>query len=182
MLYVHVLPELGSPVGFLRSRAVWVFGQFAKSVFANGKAAQPEQFHKVFSSVMALMRDAELPVRVQAALAINGIVEANCAPEAVLQVLPQLVEALFALMNDIGNEEVVQTLDNLIERYGEQMAPYAVQIIGALAQNFMRLFEEQEDEDDDDALAAMWVLQAISTMMEAVSDKPEVYASSRDEV
>ena len=55
------------------------------------------------------------------------------------------------------------------------MAPYAVQIIGALAQNFMRLFEEQEDEDDDDALAAMWVLQAISTMMEAVSDKPEVY-------
>ena len=124
---------------------------------------------------MALMRDAELPVRVQAALAINGIVEANCAPEAVLQVLPQLVEALFALMNDIGNEEVVQTLDNLIERYGEQMAPYAVQIIGALAQNFMRLFEEQEDEDDDDALAAMWVLQAISTMMEAVSDKPEVY-------
>ena len=39
--------------------------------------------------------------------------------------LPQLVDALFKLMNDIGNEEVVQTLDNLIERYGEQMAPYA---------------------------------------------------------
>eukprot|EP00964_Phaeocystis_antarctica_P122228 scaffold85894_cov67-Phaeocystis_antarctica.AAC.4 len=109
-----------------------------------------------------------------AALAINGFVEANCAPEAVLAVLPQLVDALFKLMNDIGNEEVVQTLDNLIERYGEQMAPYAVQIVGALAQNFLRLFEEQEDEEDDDALAAMWVLQAISTMMEAVSDKPEV--------
>ena len=27
--------------------------------------------------------------------------------------LPQLVDALFKLMNDIGNEEVVQTLDNL---------------------------------------------------------------------
>mgnify|MGYP004358159393 CR=1 FL=1 len=56
---------------------------------------------------------------------LNGFVEANCAPEAVLAVLPQLVDALFKLMNDIGNEEVVQTLDNLIERYGEQMAPYA---------------------------------------------------------
>ena len=154
---------------------MWVFGQFAKSVFANGGATQPAQFQEVFNRAMALLADPELPVRVQAALAINGFVEANCAPEAVLAVLPQLVDALFKLMNDIGNEEVVQTLDNLIERYGEQMAPYAVQIVGALAQNFLRLFEEQEEEDDDDALAAMWVLQAISTMMEAVSDKPEVY-------
>jgi len=175
MLYVHVLPELQSKVGFMRARAVWVFGQFAKSVFANGSATQPTQFQEVFNGVMALLGDRELPVRVQAALAINGFVEANCAPDAVLAVLPQLVDALFKLMNDIGNEEVVQTLDNLIERYGEQMAPYAVQIVGALAQNFLRLFEEQEGEEDDDALAAMWVLQAISTMMEAVSDKPEVY-------
>ena len=174
MLYMHVLPELQSKVGFMRARAVWVFGQFAKSVFANGSATQPAQFQEVFNGVMVLLGDRELPVRVQAALAINGFVEANCAPEAVLAVLPQLVDALFKLMNDIGNEEVVQTLDNLIERYGEQMAPYAVQIVGALSQNFLRLFEEQEDEEDDDALAAMWVLQAISTMMEAVSDKPEV--------
>ena len=175
MLYMHVLPELQSKAGFMRARAVWVFGQFAKSVFANGGATQPAQFQEVFNRAMALLGDPELPVRVQAALAINGFVEANCAPEAVLAVLPRLVDALFKLMNDIGNEEVVQTLDNLIERYGEQMAPYAVQIVGALAQNFLRLFEEQEDDEDDDALAAMWVLQAISTMMEAVSEKPEVY-------
>ena len=180
MLYMHVLPELQSKVGFMRARAVWVFGQFAKSVFANGSATQPAQFQEVFNGVMVLLGDRELPVRVQAALAINGFVEANCAPEAVLAVLPQLVEALFKLMNDIGNEEVVQTLDNLIERYGEQMAPYAVQIVGALAQNFLRLFEEQEDEEDDDALAAMWVLQAISTMMEAVSDKPEVHPRAHE--
>ena len=158
MLYMHVLPELQSKAGFMRARAVWVFGQFAKSVFANGGATQPAQFQEVFNRAMALLADPELPVRVQAAnpnpnpdpnpnpnpnpnpspspnpelpvrvqaaLAINGFVEANCAPEAVLAVLPQLVDALFKLMNDIGNEEVVQTLDNLIERYGEQMAPYA---------------------------------------------------------
>ena len=37
----------------------------------------------------------------------------NPNPDQVLAVLPQLVDALFKLMNDIGNEEVVQTLDNL---------------------------------------------------------------------
>ena len=42
--------------------------------------------------------------------------------------LPQLVERLFGLMTDIGNDEVVQTLDNLIEKFGESMAPYAVKV------------------------------------------------------
>ena len=176
MLYQFVLPELESPYGFMRSRAVWAFSQFAKSTFASGAARSPEQFGAVFGRIMASMKDAELPVRVQAALAINNIVEYNCAEAAVLSVLPQLVEALFALMNDIGNEEVVQTLDNLIERYGDRMAPYAVQIVGALANNFLRLFEECDDDGDDESLAAMWVMQAISTMMEAVKDRPECYA------
>ena len=48
------------------------------------------------------------------------------------------------------------------------MAPYAVRVVSALAENFMRLYEEQEDADDNCALAAMGVMQAISTMMEAV--------------
>ena len=87
MLYMHALPELQSKAGFMRARAVWVFGQFAKSVFANGGATQPAQFQEVFNRAMALLADPELPVRVQAALAINGFVEANCAPEAVLALL-----------------------------------------------------------------------------------------------
>ena len=84
---MHALPELQSKAGFMRARAVWVFGQFAKSVFANGGATQPAQFQEVFNRAMALLADPELPVRVQAALAINGFVEANCAPEAVLALL-----------------------------------------------------------------------------------------------
>ena len=88
----HALPELSSKFGFMRSRASWVFNQFAKSVFANGKvctslhrgaaftvfapsayrvdpcqAAQPEQFGQVFRKVMDCMSDSELPVRVQVA-------------------------------------------------------------------------------------------------------------------
>ena len=65
MLYMHVLPELQSKAGFMRARAVWVFGQFAKSVFANGGATQPAQFQEVFNRAMALLADPELPVRVQ---------------------------------------------------------------------------------------------------------------------
>ena len=90
------------------------------------------------------MADPDLPVRVQAALSINAIVDSDCChSHVVLEVLPQLVESLFGLMNDVGNDEVVQTLDNLIEKFGEQMTPYAVKVVEALAQNFIRFLEEQ---------------------------------------
>ena len=38
MLKLHVLPELTSAHGFLRARAIWIYGQFARSIFQKGKA------------------------------------------------------------------------------------------------------------------------------------------------
>ena len=46
-------------------------------------------------------RHRELPVRVQAALAVNAIVEHECCDELIVSVLPQLTEALFAAPNPV---------------------------------------------------------------------------------
>ena len=190
MLSTHVEPDFSSPERFLRLRACWVYAQFAKSLFprkrgknladswpsptaSDTEPAQAAIFHKV----LGCMRDPELPVRVQAALTVNEFVQSGCVDATVLSLLPQLVEALFALMNDIGNDEVIQSLDTLIEKYGEQMEPYAVQVVSALAANFMRLVDESDGDDEDDtSLAAMGVMQALSTMMHSVKGKPEVFS------
>ena len=42
------------------------------------------------------------------------------------QVLPQLLDELFKLMDEIGNDELVATLEVLIESFAEHMAPYAL--------------------------------------------------------
>ena len=89
-----------------------------------------------------------------------------------------MLELLFALLKDVGSDEVVQTLDTLIEHFGPQMAPYAGQVVTALATNFMRLLDENDGDDEDDAtMAAMGIMQAIATMMEALTNHPEVYAT-----
>ncbi len=125
------------------------------------------------------MRDPALPVRVNASIAIEAFVEAEVVPEAVVAVLPQLLELLFALLKEVGSDEVVATLDTLIEKHGEQMAPYAVQVVAALCTSFTRIMDESDkgDDDDDGTMAAMGIMQALTTMMEAVSGKPEVYAA-----
>ena len=95
-----------------------------------------------------------------------------------MSVLPQLTEALFELMQTVGNEDVVQTLDTLIEHHGEHMAPYAVQVVTLLATQFLEKFDEQGQGDDDDLeMTMMSLMQAISTMMDAVSSQPTIFPS-----
>ena len=56
------------------------------------------------------------------------------------------------------------------------MVPYAVQVVTALAAQFLRLLDETDEDDEDDAtLAALGIMQALGTMMEAVSGKAEIY-------
>jgi hypothetical protein len=122
-------------------------------------------------------------VRVQAALAINNFVEHDCANELVLKALPELVQQLFTLINDVGNDEVVQSLDTLIEKYGERMGPYAVEVVRALSQHFIRLFTSEDTDDDDGAaLTAMSVMRAISSMLHAVHGMPDKLAAMEAEL
>lgn len=106
MLKTHVLPELTSAHGFLRARACWTYGQFARSIFRRGKAAEPEHLKAAFQRLLECMRDPDLPVRVNASIAINAFVDCDCVPDAVVTVLPQLLELLFALLKDVGSDEV----------------------------------------------------------------------------
>ena len=188
MLRAHVLPVLTSECGFLRHRACWVYAQFASTVFkksgdeggdeggsAQGISPATEQMAQAFPLVMAALRDRDLPVRVQAAVTIRELVEQQCMPPSMVDMLPQLMEMLFSLLQEVGADEIVSTVDTLIEHYGEQMAPYAVQVVTALAASFMRLVDESAEEEDEATLAALGVMNALSTMMEAVTGKAEIY-------
>ena len=184
MLRLHVLPTLASPAGFLRQRACWVYSEFTPAVF-NGKkkshgSPAMEQITQVFPRLVELLRDGELPVRVQAALTIKELIEAKCLTDAVIAVLPQLLDCLFSLIREVGADEVVATLDTLIEHHGEQMAPYSLQVVTALVASFMRLVDEEDGDGKDDdgdggdaVIAAMSVLQALTTMCEAVHNMGE---------
>uniref|UniRef100_A0A0D3F549 Importin N-terminal domain-containing protein n=1 Tax=Oryza barthii TaxID=65489 RepID=A0A0D3F549_9ORYZ len=84
----------------------------------------------------------------------------------------------FKLMNEVENEDLVFTLETIVDKFGEEMAPYALGLCQNLAAAFWRCMASQEADDEADdsgALAAVGCLRAISTILESVSSLPHLF-------
>ncbi|KAJ3675691.1 hypothetical protein LUZ60_004733 [Juncus effusus] len=174
MLVQHVFPEFTCPVGHLRAKAAWVAGQYAHINFSD-----PSNFTKAMHCVINGLRDPDLPVRVDSVFALRSFVEACKDLNEIRPMLPQLLDEFFKLMNEVENEDLVFTLETIVDKFGEEMAPYALGLCQNLAAAFWRcmdMSEANEDETDDSgALAAVGCLRAISTILESVSSLPHLF-------
>ncbi|KAL9269091.1 Importin beta-like SAD2-like protein [Drosera capensis] len=176
MLVQHAFPEFRSPVGHLRAKAAWVAGQYADIEFCDWN-----NFRAALHSVVAGLRDPELPVRVDSVFGLRSFVEACKDLGEIRPILPQLLDDFFKLMNEIENEDLVFTLETIVDKFGEEMAPYALGLCQNLASAFWRCMSTAEaDEDGDDpsgALAAVGCLRAISTILESMSKLSHLFVN-----
>ncbi|TYJ44895.1 hypothetical protein E1A91_A02G016800v1 [Gossypium mustelinum] len=173
MLMQHVFPEFRSPVGHLRAKAAWVAGQYAHVNFSD-----KNNFLQALHSVVSGLRDPELPVRVDSVFALRSFVEACKDLNDIRPILPQLLDEIFKLMNEVENEDLVFTLETIVDKFGEEMAPYALGLCQNLAAAFWRCMnttEADDEADDPGALAAVGCLRAISTILESVSRLPHLF-------
>ncbi|KAE8723860.1 Importin beta-like SAD2 [Hibiscus syriacus] len=173
MLIQHVFPEFRSHVGHLRAKAAWVAGQYAHVNFSD-----KNNFLQALHSVVSGLRDPELPVRVDSVFALRSFVEACKDLNDIRPILPQLLDEIFKLMNEVENEDLVFTLETIVDKFGEEMAPYALGLCQNLAAAFWRCMntaEADDEADDAGALAAVGCLRAISTILESVSRLPHLF-------
>jgi hypothetical protein len=82
---------------------------------------------------------------------------------------------------------LIKILQTLVARFGPDLAPYAVNVMSALVQQFWQaIAEEEEDQDEADpfsgggALAGYSLLGAMETVLDAVSSVPELYPQMED--
>ncbi|KAG0478458.1 hypothetical protein HPP92_013177 [Vanilla planifolia] len=121
MLVQHVFPEFKSPVGYLRAKAAWVAGQYAYINFSD-----QSNFLRTLHCIVSGLKDPELPVRVDSIFALRPFVEACKDLDDLRPMLPQLLDDFFKLMNEVENEDLVFTLETIVDKFGEEMAPYAL--------------------------------------------------------
>ncbi|CAM0905036.1 unnamed protein product [Alopecurus aequalis] len=173
MLVQHVFPEFSSHVGHLRAKAAWVAGQYANINFLD-----QDNFRKAMHCVISGLRDPELPVRVDSVFALRSFVEACKDLDEIRPILPQLLDEFFKLMSEVENEDLVFTLETIVDRFGEEMAPYALGLCQSLAAAFWRCMASSEADDeveDSGALAAVGCLRALSTILESISSLPHLF-------
>ncbi|RUP50513.1 armadillo-type protein, partial [Jimgerdemannia flammicorona] len=169
----HVFPEFKSQYPFLRARACHMTNQFSDLDFSN-----PQNLAALYQSVLDGLRDSELPVRVEAALALQPMIRHE--------------SELLNLTNEIDVDTLASVMEEFVEVFAEQLAPFAVQLCSQLRDTFLRIMEdvtnaqhkitEEEaldgsidlDEMGDKTMAAMGVLKTIGTLILSLESTPDV--------
>ncbi|KAI9016788.1 armadillo-type protein [Hyaloraphidium curvatum] len=178
----HVLPELQSPHAFLRSRACEIFVKLGDYEFENREGVMA-----VYRGIIGCLKDANLPVRVAAALTLPQLlqhedVQTAMAPDAAL-----VMNELLKLTNEIDMDTLISVMESLVELFSEQLTPFAVELCTSLRDTFLRIMADTralDENDDDDAfseanektMAAMGVLKTISTLIVSVESSKDVLA------
>lgn len=77
------------------------------------------------------------------------------------------------MMNDFENEDLVNSLETIVEIYSDSIEPFALQICRKLSESYWRLMD-MDEECDEGELGAMSCMSTIRTIFEAVHKNPEL--------
>ncbi|KAG0315466.1 hypothetical protein BGZ97_008202 [Linnemannia gamsii] len=179
----HVFPEFKSQFPFLRARACEMINQFSDLDFED-----PNNIAIAFTSLMESLRDTELPVKVTAALALRPMIRHEAICEAMKPHLQFIMHELLAMTNQIDVDTLAEVMDEFVEVFAQDLAPFAVQLCEQLRDTFLRICEDMAkgtdglddvsdsaiDEASDKTMAAMGVLKTMGTLILSLESTPEV--------
>lgn len=132
----YVFPEFASPRGHMRARACWVLHYFSEFSFKQ-EAVLAEA---VRLTVTALLQDKELPVKVEAAVALQSLI--NYQERSHKYVEPQVKQValeLLTIIRETENEDVTCVMQKLVYVFTPQLTSIAIEICQHLAETFRQV-------------------------------------------
>mmetsp|Transcript_20947 Transcript_20947/g.85380 ORF Transcript_20947/g.85380 Transcript_20947/m.85380 type:complete len:1027 (-) Transcript_20947:2588-5668(-) len=167
ILVHHVQPEFKSKYPFLRARTCWLFGQLVST----DSDIMDNMITPSLQGILGCLSDSDFPVRVQAAVDIRFFLRNNTAKLLIAPELENLFNHLFRLIDEIDNTYIIATIEELVQRFENQIPPLANALCMKLAATYLRA-ASAGDEDEESNLAAVHCLQAIDTVLQSLSQHP----------
>ncbi|CAG9461067.1 unnamed protein product [Pedinophyceae sp. YPF-701] len=175
MLQQYVLPCFQSQYGHLRAKACWVAGSFADLKFPEGVGVG-RTFGAMMSATVNAMSDPEMPVRVEACMSARCFLEEVEDVSVLKPAVPQLLQSILQLMSQVEHEDLVVTIEALVDRLGEDIGPFAVELSQHLVTSYRRFITQEADEDGEDGvLSAYGCLRAMTTVLDSCGSLPWLY-------
>lgn len=178
----HVFPEFRSPHGFLRARACDTLEKFEALDFQD-----PNNLMVIYRNILESMADPELPVRVEAALALQPLIRHDIIRTSMQQNIPEIMQQLLKLANEVDVDALANVMEDFVEVFSAELTPFAVALSEQLRDTYMRIISEllernasRDDEEaygdfmDDKSITALGVLQTIGTLILTLESTPDV--------
>ena len=179
----HVFPEFRSPHGYLRARACDTLEKFEQLDFQDAN-----NLLVIYRNILESMADPELPVRVEAALALQPLIRHNVIRQQMQQNIPQIMQQLLKLANEVDVDALANVMEDFVEVFATELTPFAVALSEQLRDTYMRIVREilernqsKGDEEepygdflDDKSITALGVLQTIGTLILTLESTPDV--------
>jgi len=178
----HVFPEFRSPHGFLRARACDTLEKFEELDFKD-----PNNLLIIYRNILESMADPELPVRVEAALALQPLIRHEVIRTSMQQNIPQIMQQLLKLANEVDVDALANVMEEFVEVFATELTPFAVALSQQLRDTYLRIVKEllernsSKDGDeqygdflDDKSITALGVLQTIGTLILTLESTPDV--------
>ncbi|CAI9738711.1 importin-7-like isoform X1 [Octopus vulgaris] len=179
VLVTHLFPEFQSQHGFLRARAFWTLDFFNGAVLKNYN----NLLRAIEMSRECLCNDSELPVRVEAAMALQMLVTKYEKAREFLRphVRPVIFEVL-RIIRETENDELTSVFRRLIRKYADDILPVALEIITHLEQTFNQLLSSNVDTSEDKVIIGLGILYTMDTVLDVVKGKIEIISQLESNV
>ncbi|KAH8660673.1 nonsense-mediated mRNA decay protein-like protein [Tricladium varicosporioides] len=178
----YVFPDFRSPQGFLRARACDTVEKFEQLDFKD-----PNNLLIIYRNILECMADQDLPVRVEAALALQPLIRHDIIRTNMQQNIPQIMQQLLKLANEVDVDALSNVMEDFVEVFAAELTPFAVALSEQLRDTYLRivreLLEKNDKRDDDDSygdylddksITALGVLQTIGTLILTLESTPDV--------
>ncbi|KAJ6660017.1 hypothetical protein lerEdw1_018215 [Lerista edwardsae] len=172
MLQNHVFPLFMSNLGYLRARSCWTLHSFSTLKFHNELNLR----NAVELTKKSLIDDKEMPVKVEAAIALQSLIShQEQAKEYVKPYIRPVMQELLLVVRETENDDLTNVIQKLICEYSQEVATIAVEMTQHLAEIFGKVLNSEEYEEmEDKTVMAMGILHTIDTILTVVQDHKEI--------
>lgn len=168
-----ILPSFSDQNGYIRARACWVLQHCSTIKFKNDLNLQ--KCGDVLRNLL-LGEKEQLPVRVEAAIALNQLIcQQPKISDYMKQNLGEIMKALLFLIHETENDELTDVVRKMLCFYCEDIIPFAVDMASNIVQTFLKVISsDDEDTADDRAITAVGLLNTLETMLDVVEEEKAI--------
>ncbi|XP_057179686.1 importin-8 isoform X2 [Triplophysa rosa] len=172
VLQNYVFPLLNSNLGYLRARSCWVLHSFSPLKFHNELVLR----NAVELVKQNLVDDKEMPVKVEAAIALQTLVSNQ--EQAKVYIRPfvrSIMQELLHVIKETENDDLTSVIQKMICEYNQEVAMIAVDMTQNLAEIFSKVLQSEEyEESEDKTVMALGILSTIDTILTVMEDHKEI--------